>query len=86
MDACQGNNVQHCFLVRHPSKAIRSLHDVNEAAGLSFDPHEAGLAALQMLLRKLDELRAQSCSPALDPIILDADELLADPRGMYPVW
>ncbi len=74
---CDGT--KYAFLIRHPQRAVRSLYLKStsdpKTGWTYFDPREAGfeaLHALWMYLRRRGE----------DPVVVDADDVLADPPYM----
>ena len=73
-------DIQHAFLIRDPAKTVRSLDSTNRKSGLAFDAAEVGFTAMHTLLQRLEELPT-----ARPPIILDADELVADPEKVRTV-
>lgn len=79
-----GDTVVHCFMMRHPAKAISSLYYKsvidNEKTGYThFDAVEAGFEQMWDLLRHVDQSGA--C-----PAIIDADDLLEDPPGVMKAF
>jgi len=73
----------HTFLIRRPDKTVVSLYkaSLNEAlTGWNyFDPKEVGFADLYLVYKKCTELR-------YDVVIIDADELLADPAKILKLY
>ena len=80
-----GDTVVHCFMMRHPAKAISSLYYKscidNEGTGYThFDAVEAGYEQMWDLLRYIDGTGAPP------PAIIDADDLLEDPAGVMEAF
>ncbi|KAL1495771.1 hypothetical protein AB1Y20_016633 [Prymnesium parvum] len=80
-----GDTVTHCFMMRHPAKAISSLYFKsvidNEKTGYThFDAVEAGFEQLWQLLCHLERKGAPP------PTIIDADDLLEDPQGVMKAF
>eukprot|EP00966_Prymnesium_polylepis_P328712 7384486-Prymnesium_polylepis.1 len=79
-----GDTVVHCFMMRHPAKAISSLYYKscidNEGTGYThFDAVEAGYEQMWDILRYIDQTGAK-CA------IIDADDLLEDPKGVMEAF
>lgn len=72
-------NFQHTFLIRNPKKTVVSLYKASVNTQLTgwdfFDPVEAGFKQMydlyQFIVNRLDQR----------PVIIDADDLLANPAG-----
>lgn len=80
------SQVVHSFIIRHPAKAIASLYYKscvdNEKTGYThFDPAEAGFTAMAAIL---DHVERQPDAPPC--VIIDADDLLADPEGVMAAY
>ena len=68
--------LQHTFLIRNPLKAIVSQQKACKRIGFSFDPqHDSGFEQLHDLFKTV-----QLVQP--NPVVIDADDLLADPKGI----
>lgn len=77
----------HCFLMRRPDKVMRSFWRVAqegaEEGGSSstyFNPDEAGFKELEALVHVATVQLGQPL------ILVDADDLLADPAGVLEAW
>ena len=70
-DAGFRDRVRHVFLIRDPRAALASYHRLDAA----FSQEEAGIAAQWELY---DGLRAAGC----DPVVIRAEDIRNDPRGM----
>ena len=75
--------VRHSFLIRHPARTVPSLHrmslDTARAGWTYFDPAEIGYAGLLRLYRALEARGEQ-------PVVVDADRLLAEPEGTMQAY
>ena len=68
--------LQHTFLIRNPVKAIVSQQKAYKRTGFSFDPQcDCGFEQLHDLFKTV-----QLVQP--NPVVIDADDLLADPKGI----
>ena len=78
-------SVHHSFLIRSPTKAIPSFYrlcngDAASITGFEFyDPEEAGYRELRLLY---DFLRAEG----RDPLIIDSEELIKNPKVVMKRW
>ena len=81
----------HCFLMRRPEKVLRSFWRVaqegaadkegrSSSSSTYFNPDEAGFHELDALV---DVVTVQLGQPL---ILVDADDLLADPAGILKAW
>lgn len=77
-------NFQHTFLIRNPKKTVVSLYKASVNTQLTgwdfFDPVEAGFKQMydlyQFIVNRLDQ----------QPVIIDADDLLANPAGTMEAY
>ena len=67
--------LQHTFLIRDPLKAIVSQQKARKRSGFRLDPHDNGIKQLHDLFKTV-----QLVQP--NPVVIDADDLLADPKGI----
>ena len=65
---------KHTFLIRHPRKSIPSFVKMYEQSGFPLTPDKNGLKQLHDLFKIVQ----QSIDP--NPIVIDADDLLMNPR------
>lgn len=76
-------SIVHTFLIRTPAKACPSYHRLCYPGAPTdfefYDPEEAGYRELRLLF---DFLR----SKGRDPLILDAEDLLANPQDTMRKW
>ncbi|SCZ99579.1 BZ3500_MvSof-1268-A1-R1_Chr3-1g06118 [Microbotryum saponariae] len=83
-DSLLSPSVIHTFLIRTPSKAVPSYHRLcypGSPTGFEYwDPEETGLRELRLLF---DYIRKQT---GRTPLVLDSEDLLADPEGIMKVW
>ena len=69
----------HTFIIRRPERAVYSLFKMAEKDGDEwgeFDPKEAGFREIHNLYTFVKEKLGYT------PVVVDADDLLADPEGM----
>lgn len=82
-DALLDPSIVHTFLIRTPAKAIPSYHRLCYPGAPTdfehFDPEEAGYREIRLLF---DFLRQNG----RDPLILDAEDLLANPSETMKIW
>ncbi|XP_077864893.1 uncharacterized protein LOC144350673 [Saccoglossus kowalevskii] len=76
---CLPDNFKHSFLIRKPSKAIRSqyiarMRCVDES--MSFRPEEVGFRELWQLYSYVKDTLGQN------PVVIDADDLLDNPKAI----
>ena len=67
---------KHTFLIRHPLKSIPSLIRASGKCGLSSPLNDIGIKQLYLFYKVVQ----QSINP--HPIVIDADDLLANPRAI----
>ncbi|KDE06617.1 hypothetical protein MVLG_03113 [Microbotryum lychnidis-dioicae p1A1 Lamole] len=83
-DSLMSPSVIHTFLIRTPSKAVPSYHRLcypGSPTGFEYwDPEETGLRELRLLF---DYIKKQT---GRTPLVLDSEDLLADPEGIMKVW
>jgi hypothetical protein len=76
-------SIHHTFLIRHPSKAIPSYEKLcfpgSDTGFEYFDPKEAGYRELRMLFDILKKEGRQ-------PLLIESEELLKDPKGVMGMW
>ncbi|KAL8280642.1 hypothetical protein RQP46_006965 [Phenoliferia psychrophenolica] len=76
-------SIRHTFLIRTPKKAVPSYHRLcypGAPTGFDYwDPDEAGYREERLLF---DYLRANG----LDPLVLDSEDLLANPKSVMQTW
>ena len=73
----------HCFLIRKPENVVRSflrVADKEKNSSTYFDKEEVGFAKLEQLYEMVTGELGQP------PIVVDADDLLADPAGILEKW
>ncbi len=84
LDAIPLHAFQHTALIRHPARTVPSLwkasHDPQRTGWDSFDEREVGFEALAAVVQ------TASAATGRPPVVIDADELLADPSGMLQAW
>lgn len=77
-------SIVHTFLIRTPKKAIPSYYRLcypGAPTGFDhFDPDEAGYRELRLVF---DFVRSQG---GATPLLIDSDDLLADPEGVMQMW
>lgn len=74
--------ISHSFLIRDPAKVLASLQRSYAKAGMEkgFEPHEISFEAQHQLF---DLLSARDGKP---PLVIDSDDLLADPPAMVRAY
>ena len=73
----------HTFIIRRPERAVYSLFKTGEGSGdewVGFDPKEAGFREMHNLYTFVQEKLGYA------PVVVDADDLLADPEGMMKAY
>ncbi len=71
------SNFKHTFLIRHPSKAIPSQYKACAACKFNFD--DTNYCQLYEMFRAVQEVESS-------PLVLDADDLLENPKRMMELY
>ena len=79
--AVAGSAFKHTFLIRDPRKAVISLYKVHKDIGLlaNLTPSVAGFCPLYELYQKVQEVDP-------NPLVIDADDLLENPKEMMKYY
>jgi len=79
LDSIPLERFRHTALIRHPASTVPSLwrgaHDTERTGWSGFDEREVGFDALETALEATG-----------DAVVMDADDLLADPPQMLRAW